>query len=126
VWTYDVNDWSVFTEGGYPLVNVGYARHVAIVDGRSGKFDIGPVDRLDRTSPPPILMSRVLGCCLFGIPPRLAGQYQKALEARPFDRTNVRLFSLVGDSGSKEAINESGNLKRANLGEAKVSITNFE
>jgi hypothetical protein len=118
-------DRSMFTEGGYPLVDVGDARYVAVVDGASGKFDIGPVDRLDRTSPPPILMSRVLGCCLFGIPPHLAGQYQKALEARPFDRKDVRLLSLVRDSGTKSAINESVSLKAANLGDSKGPITNL-
>ena len=65
------------------------------------------------------------GCCLFGIPPHLAGQYQKALEARPFDRKDVRLLSLVRDSGTKSAINESVSLKAANLGDSKGPITNL-
>jgi hypothetical protein len=70
-------------------------------------------------------MARVLGCCLFGIPPHLAGQYQKALEARPFDRRNVHLLSLVRDSGTKSAINESANLKAAHLGDSNVPISNL-
>lgn len=116
-------DRSMFTQGGYPLVDVGDARYVAIVDGRNLKFDIGPVDRLDRATPPPILMSRVLGCCLFGIPPHLAAQYQKALEARPFDRTSVHLLSLVRDSGTKSAIHESTNLRKAHIGDSAGPVS---
>ena len=118
-------DASMFTDGGYPRVDVGDAGHLAIVDAASGKTLVGPVDRLDRTSPPPILMSRVVGCCLFGIPPQLAEQYQKALAARSLDKGNVRLLSLVRDSGTENAINKSKNLNAVRLGESGVPISNL-
>jgi hypothetical protein len=117
-------DTSVFTEGGYPLVDVGQAQ-VAVVDGRLGKFLIGPVERLDRGSPPPFLMSRVVGCCLFGIPPHLAEHYQNALAARSLDKGNVRFLSLVKDSGTESAIKNSKSLSAARLGESGVAITSL-
>jgi len=111
-------DQSMFTQGGYPTVDVGDATNVAVVDGRTGKLFAGDsVERLERTSPPPILLSKVLGCCMYGIPPHLAEQYRQALVQRPFDKRNVRFLSLVRDSGTESAIKQSANLRTARLGE---------
>lgn len=111
-------DRSVFSEGGYPLVDVKGAKNVAVVDGRTGELlTNGSVERLDRTSPPPILLSKVLGCCLYGIPPHLAPGYEKALEQRAFNKDNVRFLSLIRDSGTETAIQRSSNLKSVRVGE---------
>jgi hypothetical protein len=118
-------DESMFTEGGYPLIDIGDAKNVAIVDGDTGETLVGPVDRLERTSPPPVLMSRVVGCCLFGIPPHLAAGYQRALEARPLAKDNIRFLSLVRDSGTETAIKSSKTLRAARLGESGAPISSL-
>src|ERR1700730_903787 len=116
-------DQSMFTEGGYPTIDVGDATHVAIVDGKTGKLLAGnSVERLDRASPPPILLSKILGCCIYGIPPHLAEQYRQALAQRRLDKSNVRFMSLVRDSGTEGAINKSTSLRSARLGEAGTPI----
>lgn len=116
-------DQSMFEEGGYPIVDVGDAQHIAVVDGKQGQYLIRQVERLDRKKPPPVLMSDVAGCSLFGIPPHLAPQYTKALAARTFDKTNVRFISLVRDSGTEAAINDSPNIKAARLGQPGAPIS---
>ena len=114
-------DRSVFSAGGYPLVDVKDAKNVAIVNGLTGAF-LGRADTLTRTSPPPILLAKILGCCLFGIPPHLAARYQKALEQRSFDKDDVRFLSLIRDSGTESAISRSLNLTSSRLGRSGVSI----
>lgn len=52
-------DRSVFSAGGYPLVDVKDAKNVAIVDGSTGEF-LGRADTLSRTSPPPMLLAKIL------------------------------------------------------------------
>lgn len=116
-------DRSAFSEGGYPDVDLDDAENVAVVDGATGEIlTNASVERLDRTSPPPILLSKVHGCCLYGIPPHLAPTYQKALEQRPFDKGNVRFLSLVRDSGTEMAIRRSSELNSMRLGESGRDI----
>ena len=118
-------DESMFTDGGYPRIDIGDARNVEIVDGNTGKTLVGTVDRLERTSPPPVLMSQVVGCCLFGIPPHLAAGYRRALEARPLTKDNIRFLSLVRDSGTETAIKSSNTLNAARLGESGKPINSL-
>ena len=119
-------DQSVFSAGGYPLVDVKDAKNVAVVNGATGKIlTDGTVDTLTRTSPPPMLLSKVVGCCLYGIPPHLAPRYQQALRQRNFVKSDVRFLSLIRDSGTEEAISYSSNLASARLGEARRPITNI-
>jgi hypothetical protein len=114
-------DRSVFSEGGYPEVDVHGARNVSIVDGRQGNVLVeGPIDVLDRNAPPPVLMSKVQGCCLYGIPPHLAGRYQEALRARPFKADSVRFVSLVRDTGTENAINRAGRLSQLRVGQGPI------
>ena len=49
----------MFEEGGYPIVDVGDAQHIAVVDEKQGQYLIRQVERLDRKKLPPVLMSDV-------------------------------------------------------------------
>jgi hypothetical protein len=114
-------DKSVFSQGGYPNVDINGAKNVSIVDGRHGAVLVeGPIDVLDRNAPPPVLMSKVQGCCLYGIPPHLAGTYQEVLRARPFKADSVRFVSLVRDTGTENAIRRAGKLKQIRVGERRI------
>jgi hypothetical protein len=115
-------DSTMFTDGGYPLIDVGEASKISIVDGSTGKILVGPVESLNRTSPPPVLMSRVVGCCLFGIPPHLSSRYAKVLAERPLQKSNVRFLSLVRDTGTEIAIEHTANLRAARLGDRSTPI----
>jgi len=116
---------NVFDAGGYPKVDIHGATHVSVVTS-SGFEPIGKsAEVLNRVAPPPVLMSKVLGCCLYGIPPHLAAQYYKALEARPLNGGGVRLLSLVRESGTKEVIKESSTLTKAYLGDSRDPVTNL-
>jgi hypothetical protein len=107
-------DESAFSEGGYPLVDVKDATKVEVVSG--GRSTV-VTEVLNRKSPPPILLSKVQGCCVYGIPPHLAPRYQQELEKRPFEQENVRFLSLIRDSGTETAIDRTSNLKSVRLGE---------
>jgi len=112
-------DSSLFSEGGYPEVDLTGARRVTIVNGRTGQMMMSgsSIESLSRKSPPPLLISKVLGCCFYGIPPHLAPHYQAALEKRSFDAGNVRFISLVRDSGTERAIAASSRLNALRLGD---------
>jgi hypothetical protein len=110
-------DTSVFSSDGYPLVDLRGARNIRIVNGRDGKvLTNGSIERLDRSSPPPLLLSKVQGCCIYGIPPHLAPGFHQALQQRRFQKRDVRFLSLIRDSGTEKAIGKAFNLASLSLG----------
>jgi hypothetical protein len=112
-------DSNVFEEGGYPNVNVHDAEHVKVLEAKTLFGRSVPAEVLSRESPPPILMSKILDCCLYGIPPHLASSYLKALTSRSFPQTEVRLLSLVRDAATQKAVHQSSTLTRAYIGDFK-------
>lgn len=110
-------DVSVFDKNGAPTVDLSGVKNVKIVDGRGGRVLANKgVETLNRRQPPPLILSKILGCCFFGIPPHLAQRYGEALRARPFQQGEVRFMSLIRDSATDSAINKSLLVKDRRLG----------
>ena len=117
-------DRTVFSEGGYPEVDIHGAKNVSVVDGQTAEtLTEGTLDVLDRNAPPPVLMSKVQGCCVYGIPPHLARSYGQTLRARPLSVDSIRFVSLVRDTGTENAISRTQKLGRVRVGSG--SITNM-
>lgn len=109
-------DRSVFDANGIPQVNLDGVKHITIVDGRGGKTLLeGKTEQLDRRSPPPLIMSKVVGCCLYAIPPHLASQFGNYLRARSFRSSEVSFLSLVRDSATEAAIGASPSLSKSRV-----------
>jgi hypothetical protein len=110
-------DESVFDNNGIPLVDLSGAKKIKVVDGRAGKL-ISEVDveTLNRVKPPPLILSKIAGCCFFGIPPHLSPKFAKMLKSRRFEASEVRFLSLVKDSGTESAIGNAIHVKNRRLG----------
>lgn len=109
-------DTSMIREDGSPKIDLGNATNIRVVDGKSGS-SLGTVRRLDRNSPPPLLMTRALGCCFYGIPPHIARQLTERLRLRSFNRKRVKIQSLVSDSATTRALEGSKVLSKVRAGE---------
>jgi hypothetical protein len=103
-------DESTFDKLGHPTVDLGDAKQVQM------RSSSAPVERLGRVRGLPLLMSKISGCCLFGIPPHRAAEYSTLLDRKPFERKDVRVVSLVRDSGTDAEINRSATLRGLMVG----------
>lgn len=107
-----VVDESVFTSNGAPTVDLSGAKRIKVVRSLDQKVLMdSSVDFLPRSEPPPLAISKIEGCCLYGIPPYLTTIYKASLHAKRFAPGNVRFVSLVQDSATEAAIRGSPTLR---------------
>lgn len=119
-------DTTVFDVDGYPLIDLKGAKNIKIVDGYEGKeLTQTGVELLPRKEPPPLVLNKIIGCCLYGIPPHLAKMYGERLKKREFNMENVHLISLVKESGTENAINKSKILSKLRIPKNGTNITDI-
>lgn len=127
-------DISVFDEGGVPRIDFGKASRFQVVnmgvqvdpiaalmvsrkssargdkrpvDYSKASLSLGPAESLITAKPPPSIIAKIKGCCLFGRPPHRIGAFSQELSNKRFDAKRVKVASLVIDSGTSETLNAS-------------------
>lgn len=98
------------THGRLPLDLTGVDR-VIVVDGNSAT--VASAEVLPLMTPPPTLIERISGCCLYGRPPGRGQSILKALRAQTFDRAEIGVVSLFTDTGTAKTIAQAPLVKAA-------------
>jgi hypothetical protein len=113
-------DISVFDQFGRPRVDLTGVEKLAIVDGkRASTVGVQP-ELLTTSKPPPSLIAKIKGCCLYGRPPHRATALADSLASQPIDSKRVKFASLFLDSATANAIEANSRVKSARLtGDAK-------
>lgn len=82
---------------------------------------------LERGSPPPpLLMRKILGCCLYGVPAGKAYSYTESLAKRPFAKNDIKVLSLVRDSSTERALEESPVLRGRRIGSTAEGMRSMQ
>ncbi|MGE0420866.1 MAG: hypothetical protein AB7O88_01300 [Reyranellaceae bacterium] len=113
-------DVSALGSDGRPLVDIGKARNVRIVDARGGRSLDS--EALTTQRPPPSFISRIVGCCLFGRPPHKAKDIGTALAKETVSIRDIRVLNVARDSATESAISQSS-LQRALPGKTAADVT---
>jgi hypothetical protein len=117
-----VLDASVFDEKGIPRVDLSGVKNVQVVSLRGNLSQRWSAEVLPTSSPPPSIISKIKGCCLYGRPPHLLGRLSEALSQRKFDAKKVKVASLFIDSGTNRAIDRSALVKSARVNSDSSSL----
>lgn len=110
-------DISVFDTNGMPRVDLTGLKKIHLVNSRSNvSLKSGEIDFLTTAKPPPSLISKVRGCCLWGRPPHRVEEFSTALSKRSINTTSVKVVSLFIDSATDAALKSSSLLRSSRLG----------
>ncbi|MCC8991890.1 MAG: hypothetical protein LM514_04780 [Streptococcus sp.] len=116
-------DESVFDSNGIPNLDLANVKNITVVNGRRKSIlSDTNLELLNRDKPPPLIMGKILGCCLFGVPPHRSIEFKATLENCPIETSQIRLLSLVRDSATKSAISELSTLKGKQLAESGAIV----
>lgn len=114
-------DTSMFDNKGFPLISLPNVKNLKIADGKSGKIVFTKrVETLKRTEPPPLIKSKIKGCCLSGIPPYLAPRFLAQLKAQPLKKEDIHFISFIKDSATQSAISKATRIKNHQLLISKI------
>ncbi len=108
-------DISVFDHNGRPTIDFGGVKKITVVDGKSREVIAKDVEIVSTKTPPPMIVGKSLGCCVYGLPPHMAIRIAKSLRAKKLNRGKVKLLSLAPDSATEAAISKSKTLKKASV-----------
>lgn len=73
------------------------------------------IESLKTVSNESILMSKIVGCCLYGIPPLRAAEYRRVLGNARIDPQDIRVASLFVDNATEAQIAGSPAFRKARL-----------
>ena len=108
-------DISVFDESGVPRVDLTGVPNIRIVDGKRGQSLAGQPELLTTTRPPPSIIAKIKGCCLYGRPPHFSSKLSEALAKQAIDAGKIKFASLFIDSATEAAIANSSMVKSSRL-----------
>ena len=118
-------DISVFDESGRPRVDLTGVKNVRIVDGsQSRAIDVQP-EALTTAKPPPSLIAKLRGCCLYGRPPHASATLLTALANERLQPSDVKFASLFIDSATEAAVSRSQQVRSARLAGDARSVTDL-
>ena len=106
-------DISVFDQDGIPRVDLSGIKNITIVDGAKHVSLISDVSPLTTAKPPPSIIAKIKGCCLYGRPPHETKKMAALLETAKFDKSNLKIASLFIESATEHQLKTSGPLKKA-------------
>jgi hypothetical protein len=118
-------DTSILGADGRPPLDLSGIKTIKLASDL-GLRDSNDISQLKLKTPPPALMERIDGCCLDGRPPGLAKKISASLRQKKIQRDQVRLFSMVIDSGTKKVIKNSDILRGATVAENPINSLSWE
>jgi hypothetical protein len=110
-----VLDASVFDDAGVPRVDLTGVKNVQIVNIKESPTIRTQADLLPTANPPPSLIAKIKGCCLYGRPPHWSTKFSAELSQKRFDPKKVKVASLFIESATEKEINSSALLKNARV-----------
>lgn len=109
-------DVSVFDNEGVPRVDLTGANNIRLVDGRRNAVLEGAPELMLTSEPPPSLVAKVMGCCLYARPPHWAAKFSKVLAQRRFDARKAKVISLFIDTSTEQEMARSKQITKARIG----------
>lgn len=114
-------DVSIFDEHGQPRVDLSGIKNLHLVDDRAGQSLAVRPELLTTARPPPSLIAKLKGCCLYGRPPHAVPALLHALAEQPLKPDDVRFASLFIDTATESAVRNAPFVRRARLsGDSKA------
>lgn len=108
-------DVSVFDGNWRSRVDLTGLKNVQIVDGKTKyTYNVKP-DVFTTNRPPPSLIAKLKGCCLYGRPPHLWTNILASLKAVIIEPSKVKFASLFNDSATNLAIQTSSKVQASRL-----------
>ncbi len=105
-------DASVLNSDGYSKVDLSKFESVAII-ANSKEYVVKKGETIPLTAfrqPPYAFTRRIVGCCVYGVPPHYAKLFNSALRRIPFRRSTVSILNLVRNTSTIEALKSDPNL----------------
>lgn len=116
-------DTSMFNEAGIPRIDLTGIKNVRVVDTHKN-INLGTsTETLQTSKPPPSIIAKIKGCCLYGRPPHWSERFSYLLSKRPFESKKIKLISLFIDSATEKEIKGSKLVKEAHL---KGDVSNLK
>ncbi|MER0202940.1 MAG: hypothetical protein DU480_03590 [Nitrosomonas sp.] len=110
-------DVSMFDKNGIPRIDLKDVQNIRIVDGHlKQSLSVSP-ELMSTAKPPPSLISKITGCCLYGRPPNWSLKFSEELSKQSFDAKKVKFTSLFIDTATEKEIKNSKKLKSAQVKE---------
>lgn len=111
-------DTSMIDDNGIPLISLAEVnpKNITFVDGSTGKNYSSIMEIITTEIPPPIIAGKINECCFLGVPPHLASGFREKLSEIKFSADNFAFLSFENDSRTLEAIKNSKEIKKADLG----------
>lgn len=109
-------DTTIFDEAGVPRIDLTGVRNYRVVDAAKIHGVLPESTEIITTSkPPPSIISKIKGCCLYGRPPHLVGGLSEKLSNKKFNSNDVKVASLFIDSGTEKEIMKTSKVRSARL-----------
>lgn len=108
-------DVSMFDDAGIPRIDLTGVKNVHLVDaGRKQSLAIS-LETMQTSKPPPSIIAKIKGCCLYGRPPHWSRRFAEELSKRPFESRKVKFASLFIESATDREIARSNLVKGARV-----------
>ncbi len=120
-------DESMFDKHGKPLVDLQGVENIKIVNKstRSVIHDKG-LETLNRSDPPPLIIKKILGCCIYSLPMFNFKDLIKGLKSKPVNKKEIKVLSLVNDTATEVSLRESNNIRTKNILGKDVEINELK
>jgi len=102
-------DASVFGETGRPVFDMDSIQKIKVVADDGKLID---AETLITNNPPPLIISRVSGSYLYGIPPHMANAIKTRLDNRKYNQTEASILNFTMDSATEIALQKSSTLSK--------------
>ncbi len=108
-------DKSMFDENGIPRINLIGAKNIEVVDSTTGASLSTDAELLETSKPPPSLIAKIKGCCLYGRPPQATGAFSAGLDKIKVTARDVMVASLFVESATEDALDSSKTIRAARV-----------
>lgn len=108
-------DLSIFDGAGVPRIDLTGVKNFQFVNARRNQtLDISS-EMMETVLPPPSLIAKIKGCCLYGRPPHWSPRMSEVLSKQRFDPKNIRIASLFIESATDREIEHSNLVKNVRV-----------
>jgi hypothetical protein len=111
---------SVFDGAGTPRLDLSAAQKVVVVSATENKTVATEVLSFKTDERKSLLASRILGCCLSGIPPMAASRILTKLKATAIDFQKLKIASFVPDTATARALKTGSQTGRRMLAQGYI------
>lgn len=109
-------DTSIFDENGIPRIDLTNIKNFHLVDTtKTYEIPHEKPEIITTSKPPPSMIAKIKGCCLYGRPPHLVRRLSEELGTMKFNKKDFMVASLFIDKATEKIIMESPNVRSARI-----------